>query len=186
MTHESNFQRSSTPSPCPRWRHSIFRWHMAHELLSRYFSLPAGVRSCGMQTFPFSSRCKLIIIFSIKRVQVFVLSLSELKRARARERTSLNFWSEKLSHFLSLTVTKLFNSNGRPGEASVVDDFRIDWGTYMSSHNDIIYIKLDVRGSRGQGKKKIFRHLGRVEVEDQIAVVEWVNLWMRKKSQTNQ
>lgn len=66
-------------------------------------------------------------------------------------------------------------SNGKPGETAVVDEFRIDWGTYMSSHNDVIYIRLDVRGARGQGKKKLYRHLGGVEVADQIAVLEWVN-----------
>lgn len=54
----------------------------------------------------------------------------------------------------------------------MVDEFRIDWGTYMSSHNDVIYIRLDVRGARGQGKKKLYRHLGGVEVADQIAVLE--------------
>lgn len=63
-------------------------------------------------------------------------------------------------------------SNGKPGETSVVDEFRIDWGTYMSSHNDVIYVRLDVRGARGQGKKKLYRHLGGVEVDDQIAVIE--------------
>lgn len=62
--------------------------------------------------------------------------------------------------------------NGRPGEAAVSDDFRIDWGTYMSSHNDIIYVRMDVRGARGHGKKKLYRHLGGVEVADQINVVE--------------
>lgn len=54
----------------------------------------------------------------------------------------------------------------------MADEFRIDWGTYMSSHNDVIYIRLDVRGARGQGKKKLYRHLGGVEVADQIAVLE--------------
>jgi hypothetical protein len=42
----------------------------------------------------------------------------------------------------------------------------------MSSHNDIVYIRLDVRGAKGQGKKKLFRHLGGVEVDDRIAAVE--------------
>lgn len=45
----------------------------------------------------------------------------------------------------------------------------------MSSHNDVIYIRLDVRGAKGQGKKKLYRRLGGVEVADQIAVVEWVD-----------
>lgn len=38
----------------------------------------------------------------------------------------------------------------------------------MSSRNDVIYIRLDVRGSKGQSKQALFRHLGGAEVEDQI------------------
>lgn len=48
----------------------------------------------------------------------------------------------------------------------------MDWGTYMSSRNDVVYIRLDVRGSKGQSKAALFRHLGGVEVEDQIATVK--------------
>lgn len=62
-------------------------------------------------------------------------------------------------------------SNGRPGSASVSEQFKIDWGTYMSSHNDVVYIRLDVRGARGQGKKALYRHIGGVEVQDQIAAL---------------
>lgn len=39
------------------------------------------------------------------------------------------------------------------------------------SHNDVVYIRLDVRGAKGQGKKALFRHLGGVEVQDQMAVL---------------
>lgn len=42
----------------------------------------------------------------------------------------------------------------------------------MSSHNDVIYIRLDVQGAKGQGKKKLYRHLGTVEVADQISALE--------------
>lgn len=61
--------------------------------------------------------------------------------------------------------------NGKPGSTSVSEEFKIDWGTYMSSHNDVVYIRLDVRGARGQGKQALYRHLGGVEVQDQIAVL---------------
>lgn len=61
--------------------------------------------------------------------------------------------------------------NGKPGTVSVRDEFKIDWGTYMSSHNDVVYIRLDVRGAKGQGKKALYRHLGGVEVEDQMVVL---------------
>lgn len=63
------------------------------------------------------------------------------------------------------------NSNGRPGTISITDKYQMDWGTYMSSRNDVIYIRLDVRGSKGQSKKALFRHLGGVEVQDQIDAV---------------
>lgn len=38
----------------------------------------------------------------------------------------------------------------------------------MSSRNDVIIVRLDVRGSKGQSKKALYRHLGGVEVQDQI------------------
>lgn len=68
-------------------------------------------------------------------------------------------------------IVKLIVSNGRPGSESVSEKFRIDWGTYMSSRNDVIYIRLDVRGAKGQSKRSLYRHLGGVEVQDQISVL---------------
>ncbi|TDG39336.1 hypothetical protein AWZ03_014242 [Drosophila navojoa] len=64
--------------------------------------------------------------------------------------------------------------NGRPGSESVSEKFRIDWGTYMSSRNDVIYVRLDVRGAKGQSKKSLYRHLGGVEVQDQISVLRYL------------
>ena len=64
--------------------------------------------------------------------------------------------------------------NGRPGSQAVSEKFSVDWGTYMSSHNDVVYIKLDVRGARGQGSRSLYRHLGGVEVQDQITVLRSV------------
>lgn len=61
--------------------------------------------------------------------------------------------------------------NARPGSSSVSERFRVDWGTYMSSRNDVIYVRLDVRGAKGQSKKALYRHLGGVEVQDQINVL---------------
>lgn len=61
-----------------------------------------------------------------------------------------------------------FFSNGRPGSKSVTEQFKVDWGTYMSSHCDVVYIKLDVRGARGQSDRSIYHQLGGVEVQDQV------------------
>lgn len=65
-----------------------------------------------------------------------------------------------------------FFSNGRPGSQSVTQKFTIDWGTYMSSHNDVVYVKLDVRGAKGLGKRALYKHLGGVEVQDQIVAMK--------------
>ena len=64
--------------------------------------------------------------------------------------------------------------NGRPGSQAVSEKFSVDWGTYMSIHNDVVYIKLDVRGARGQGSQSLYRHLGGVEVQDQTTVLRSV------------
>lgn len=42
----------------------------------------------------------------------------------------------------------------------------------MSSHCDVVYVRLDVRGASGQYDRALFRHLGGVEVQDQVAVLE--------------
>lgn len=46
----------------------------------------------------------------------------------------------------------------------------------MSSHNDVVYIKLDVRGAKGLGKRSLYRHLGGVEVQDQIVTMRFVQI----------
>lgn len=44
----------------------------------------------------------------------------------------------------------------------------------MSSHNDVIYIRLDVRGARGQGKRALYHRIGGVEVQDQLTVLKYL------------
>ncbi|XP_008194405.1 inactive dipeptidyl peptidase 10 isoform X2 [Tribolium castaneum] len=78
-------------------------------------------------------------------------------------------WREELR---DAAYPVLVEVNGRPGSKAVTEKFRIDWGTYMSSHCDVVYIRLDVRGASGQSDRALFRHLGGVEVQDQVAVLE--------------
>lgn len=77
-------------------------------------------------------------------------------------------WREELR---DAAFPVLVEVNGRPGSSSVTERFHIDWGTYMSSHNDVVYVRLDVRGSRGQGKRALYRRIGGVEVQDQVTVL---------------
>lgn len=50
----------------------------------------------------------------------------------------------------------------------------MDWGTFMSSHCDVVYVKLDVRGARGQVDRSLYHQIGGVEVQDQVTVLEYL------------
>lgn len=39
----------------------------------------------------------------------------------------------------------------------------------MSSHCDVVYVKLDVRGARGQTDRSLYHQLGGTEVQDQVS-----------------
>ncbi|XP_063918050.1 inactive dipeptidyl peptidase 10 isoform X1 [Zophobas morio] len=80
-------------------------------------------------------------------------------------------WREELR---DAAYPVLVEVNGRPGSKAVTEKFRIDWGTYMSSHCDVVYVRLDVRGASGQYDRALYRQLGGVEVQDQVAVLEFL------------
>lgn len=55
----------------------------------------------------------------------------------------------------------------------VVDKWIVDWGTYLSSNQSVIYAKIDGRGSGLRGEKllhSVYLKLGTVEIADQIDV----------------
>lgn len=78
-------------------------------------------------------------------------------------------WREELR---DAAYPVLVEVNGRPGSKAVTDQFAVDWGTYMSSHSDVVYVKLDVRGASGLSNKAFFRQFGGIEVQDQVSVLE--------------
>nr|CAD7396636.1 unnamed protein product [Timema cristinae] len=80
-------------------------------------------------------------------------------------------WREELR---DAAFPVLVEVNGRPGGQSVSEKFSINWGTYMSSHNDVVYVKLDVRGAKGQGTRPVFRRMGGAEVHDQVTVLRYL------------
>ncbi|KAM7358770.1 dipeptidyl peptidase 4 omega isoform 3-T6 [Cochliomyia hominivorax] len=62
---------------------------------------------------------------------------------------------------------------GGPDSYSVVDKWIVDWGTYLSSNQSVIYAKIDGRGSGLRGEKllhSVYQKLGTVEITDQIDV----------------
>ncbi|RWS06757.1 prolyl endopeptidase FAP-like protein, partial [Dinothrombium tinctorium] len=72
----------------------------------------------------------------------------------------------------------LIHVYGGPGSQQVNERFIISWGFYLSSRKNIIYGMIDGRGSGYKGDKllhSLYRHLGTVEVEDQIAVTRYLS-----------
>ncbi|XP_053658952.1 venom dipeptidyl peptidase 4 [Anopheles marshallii] len=61
---------------------------------------------------------------------------------------------------------------GGPNSANVVGSWSIGWGTHLASNRSVVYAKIDGRGSGLRGDRlmyQIYRKLGTVEVQDQIA-----------------
>ncbi|CAH1164731.1 unnamed protein product [Phaedon cochleariae] len=66
---------------------------------------------------------------------------------------------------------------GGPGSQLVTDRWRVDWTTYLASHEDFVVAQIDGRGTGGQGHRvmhEVFRRLGKVEVADQLEVTEYL------------
>ncbi|XP_044752432.1 dipeptidyl peptidase 4 isoform X2 [Coccinella septempunctata] len=80
-------------------------------------------------------------------------------------------WREELR---DAAYPVLVEVNGRPGSKAVTDEYEVDWGTYMSSHSDVVYVKLDVRGASGLSDKALYHQLGGVEVQDQVSVLQYL------------
>ncbi|KAG7272984.1 hypothetical protein CRUP_010168 [Coryphaenoides rupestris] len=67
--------------------------------------------------------------------------------------------------------------DGSPGGQSVNDLFLLDWDSVLVSSDNIIVARLDGRGSGFQGQRvlhEVHHRLGTVEVQDQIAAVEYM------------
>ncbi|OWR49175.1 dipeptidyl aminopeptidase protein 6 isoform 1 [Danaus plexippus plexippus] len=80
-------------------------------------------------------------------------------------------WREELR---DAAFPVLVHVDGRPGSQQVTDEFLVDWGTYMSSRNDVVYVKLDVAGAKGLPRALLRGRLGGVEVADQLAVIRYL------------
>lgn len=64
-----------------------------------------------------------------------------------------------------------------PGSQKITERFGVDWGTSLVSSKNIIYASIDGRGSGRQSEDlmfQLYRKLGTVEIEDQIAVAKWL------------
>ena len=67
----------------------------------------------------------------------------------------------------------LVNVYAGPNSQQVSDRFKLDWGTYLTTSEDIIYAVIDGRGSGFRGDDLLYEihyKLGQPEVQDQIDV----------------
>uniref|UniRef100_A0A667ZX50 Dipeptidyl peptidase like 10 n=1 Tax=Myripristis murdjan TaxID=586833 RepID=A0A667ZX50_9TELE len=67
--------------------------------------------------------------------------------------------------------------DGSPGGQSVSDRFVLNWDSVLVSSDNVIVARLDGRGSGFQGQRilhEVHQRLGTVEVQDQIAAVEYM------------
>lgn len=71
----------------------------------------------------------------------------------------------------------LFIVDGSPGGQAVNDRFSLDWDSTLVSSDNVIVARLDSRGSGYLGQRilhEVYQRLGTVEVQDQIAAVEYM------------
>lgn len=82
--------------------------------------------------------------------------------------SSLHSISRPLLYFYFLCSLLFYSSIHQ-----VLDRWMIDWGTYLSSNQSVIYAKIDGRGSGSRGDKllhSIYLKLGTLEITDQVNV----------------
>ncbi|KAL1123723.1 hypothetical protein AAG570_001496 [Ranatra chinensis] len=107
----------------------------------------------------FSSRAELgerLAELALPKQRTFEVPLAHGNRAQVQLLLPPS-WREELR---DAAYPVLVHIDGRPGSESVSERYNIDWGTYMSSRFDIVYVKLDVGGSIGRGSKAINRRVG--------------------------
>jgi len=59
----------------------------------------------------------------------------------------------------------------------VTDEFKMDWLTYLTSSENVIFAQVDGRGSGGRGVAflhKIYRRFGTIEVQDQLTAARYI------------
>ena len=77
-------------------------------------------------------------------------------------------------HLYALQVFEYCSYAG-PGSQKVTQGFSITWGTSLVTSHDVIYASIDGRGSGRQSDEllfQIYRRMGSVEIEDQIAAAK--------------
>uniref|UniRef100_A0A673Z789 Dipeptidyl peptidase like 10 n=1 Tax=Salmo trutta TaxID=8032 RepID=A0A673Z789_SALTR len=127
---------------------------------------------------------KLVATFSLNIDYYILENNSLLKAALKIKRIQMtDFRTIQMEHFglpqaLFYSVICIFKfSDGSPGGQAVSDRFILDWDSVLVSSDNIIVARLDGRGSGFLGQRvlhEVHQRLGTVEVQDQIAAVEYM------------
>jgi dipeptidyl aminopeptidase/acylaminoacyl peptidase len=70
-----------------------------------------------------------------------------------------------------VTLAHYFVSYSGPGSQLVLDEWKMDFNTYMASGLSYLVLEVDGSGSGGQGEEKVTEiknKLGQLEVQDQL------------------
>ncbi|XP_014274528.1 inactive dipeptidyl peptidase 10 isoform X2 [Halyomorpha halys] len=77
-------------------------------------------------------------------------------------------WREELR---DAAFPVLIEVNGKPGETMVTEKFNIDWGTYVSSQFDVVYVRVDVLD---EGSIYADTRLVGMRIQDYIGVIKYL------------
>ncbi|XP_047736986.1 venom dipeptidyl peptidase 4 isoform X1 [Hyalella azteca] len=111
---------------------------------------------------------------AMPQVKVFKVKLDERDSAMARVQLYLppGLREDELTKY-----PVVVEINAAPGSQSVDWRLKPDVGLYLASHADMIYVRIDGRGTGNNGDKykhEVYHNLGVKEVEDQLAVLEYM------------
>ncbi|KAI2647979.1 Inactive dipeptidyl peptidase 10 [Labeo rohita] len=133
-----------------------------------------------------------VIIHTLNTANYYVLENNSVLKAvlRYKRIQLLEYRSIQTDHFElplkiayppdfseSRTYALLLMIDAAPGGQQVNDRYSLDWDSVLVSSDNVIVARLDGRGSGFQGQKvlqEVHRRLGSVELQDQLAAVEYL------------
>ncbi|KAM9447996.1 inactive dipeptidyl peptidase 10-like isoform 1-T1 [Salvelinus alpinus] len=133
-----------------------------------------------------------VILHSLNNSNYYILENNSLLKAalKIKRIQMTDFRTIQMEHFdlpLKISYPPDFSESrqyglllvvdGSPGGQAVSDRFILDWDSVLVSSDNIIVARLDGRGSGFLGQRvlhEVHQRLGTVEVQDQIAAVEYM------------
>ncbi|XP_067108979.1 inactive dipeptidyl peptidase 10-like isoform X3 [Osmerus mordax] len=133
-----------------------------------------------------------VILHSLNNANYYVLENNSLLKAALKHKRidQTEFTAVQMEHFdlpLKISYPPDFSDSrhyglllivdGSPGGQAVSERYQLDWDSVLVSSDSVIVARLDGRGSGFLGQRilhEVHQRLGTVEVQDQIAAVEYM------------